>query len=120
MNYLKSGGNALLLKASTMLSVLILLVMTCSCGSGPTKNTVSQGNETEEKAVLQTDSVNDQPKLPDDPIYVVDGKIENQETFKKIDPKNISSISVLSDEDAEKKYGKEGKNGVIEIILSKK
>ena len=120
MNYLKSGGNALLLKASTILSVLILLVITCSCGSGPTKNAVSQENETEEKFVRQTDSVNDQPKIPNDPIYAIDGKIVNQETFKKIDPKDISSISVLSNEDAEKKYGKEGKNGVIEIILVKK
>jgi hypothetical protein len=120
MNFLKSGGNALSVKASTILSVLILLVMTYSCGSGATKNTVSQGNETEEKVVRQTDSISDQSKLPGDPIYVIDGKIVNQETFKKIDPKNISSISVLSNEDAEKKYGKEGEKGVVEIILSKK
>jgi predicted AAA+ superfamily ATPase len=40
--------------------------------------------------------------------------------LKKVDPKNISSTSVLSNEDAEKKYGKEEKSGVVEIFLTKK
>ena len=37
-----------------------------------------------------------------------------------IDPNSIESISVLKGESATKKYGKKGKDGVIEITLKKK
>ncbi|MBX2967593.1 MAG: TonB-dependent receptor plug domain-containing protein [Cyclobacteriaceae bacterium] len=53
------------------------------------------------------------------PLYVLDGKIIQQEDVEKIDPKNIESIEVLKDEKATNQYGDEGKNGVI-VITSKK
>jgi len=49
------------------------------------------------------------------PIFVIDGKIMKKENMKKLDPKSIKSINVLKGEKATKKYGKKGKNGVIEI-----
>ena len=36
-----------------------------------------------------------------------------------IDPSSIESINVLKDGSAKEKYGKKGKNGVIEIITKK-
>ncbi len=50
------------------------------------------------------------------PLYVIDGNVkgENFDT-NSIDPENIAAIMVLKDEKATKKYGENGKNGVIEI-----
>ncbi len=53
------------------------------------------------------------------PLLIVDGK----EVAKKnldVDPNNIVSVNVLKGESAKKKYGKKGKDGVIEITLKKK
>ncbi|MFT5761255.1 MAG: bla regulator protein BlaR1 [Polaribacter sp.] len=50
-----------------------------------------------------------------DPIYFLDGKITSSSSIKKINAKNIESISVLKGNLAIKKYGEKAKNGVIEI-----
>ncbi len=50
------------------------------------------------------------------PLYVVDKEVQNNSfNIKEIDPEEISSINVLKGDAATKKYGKKGKNGVIEI-----
>lgn len=49
------------------------------------------------------------------PLYVIDGTTLTKEVAEKIDSKKIQSVNVLKGESAEKKYGEEGKNGVIEI-----
>jgi bla regulator protein BlaR1 len=51
------------------------------------------------------------------PIFMVDGK--EVKSLKHLNPNDIKSISVLKDGTAEKKYGKKGKNGVVEIITKK-
>ena len=54
-----------------------------------------------------------------DPLYIIDGKEVNKETFSAIDADTIDTMTVLKDESAMKKYGDKGKNGVI-IIKTKK
>lgn len=49
------------------------------------------------------------------PLYFVDGK-EFTGDLNEINPNNIESISVWKDQSAIAKYGKKGKNGVVEII----
>ena len=52
------------------------------------------------------------------PLYVVNGKIinKNEEAFDNINPNQIQSVNVLKDKKATDKYGKDGENGVVEII----
>ncbi|WP_461629747.1 M56 family metallopeptidase [Labilibaculum euxinus] len=51
----------------------------------------------------------------DNAIYIVDGKKLSKKESEKIKPDDIESINVLKGETAIEKYGKKGKNGVIEI-----
>lgn len=53
------------------------------------------------------------------PLYVVDGKEMNWTDIQKIDPAKIESMTILKNEDATKKYGEKGKNGVVVIQLKK-
>lgn len=53
------------------------------------------------------------------PLYILDGKIINEEDFKDINPNNIISLDVLKDKNAIKTYGEKGKNGVF-VISTKK
>ncbi|MCF6182163.1 energy transducer TonB [Lutibacter sp.] len=54
------------------------------------------------------------------PIYILEGKEISKKDLNKIDTDKIKSINVLKGKSATKKYGKEGKNGVVEIIMKKK
>lgn len=77
------------------------------------------------KKISGSDSVNLEKDLPK-ALYVVDGiKIKADDTTGKtwgevlsIPSERITSITVLKDDDAIKKYGDDGKNGVI-IITTK-
>ena len=51
------------------------------------------------------------------PLILVNGKEIMSEEMNNIDPSSIQSITVLKNEDAVKKYGEKGKDGVVEIIL---
>lgn len=53
------------------------------------------------------------------PIYYVNGKAVTNEDFNKIAPDKIESITVLKGDNAIKKYGEKGKNGVVEILMKK-
>lgn len=59
-----------------------------------------------------------------DPLIVIHHKGKTKqvrgnatETFKDLDPSSIQSITVLKGQSAMKQYGKEGKNGVVEVYL---
>ena len=52
------------------------------------------------------------------PVVIIDGKVVDEETFKKYDTKNIESIEVVKGEKAIKKYN--APNGVIIIKTKKK
>lgn len=53
-----------------------------------------------------------------DPLYVIDDQIADGEMLKKLDPNQISSISVLKEPSAVDYYGDKAKNGVV-IIMTK-
>ncbi|WP_348823573.1 alpha-2-macroglobulin family protein [Flavobacterium aestuarii] len=53
------------------------------------------------------------------PLYVIDGEIASEETFKNLNPADILSIDVLKDTKATALYGSKGANGVV-IITTKK
>ena len=56
------------------------------------------------------------PEYCKNPIYFVDGKEISKTEINHIPTNNIESVTVLKGENAIKKYGEKGKNGVIEII----
>lgn len=50
------------------------------------------------------------------PLFVVDGEIQEKDfNLEEIDPEDIAAIHVLKGDHATEKYGKKGKNGVIQI-----
>lgn len=49
------------------------------------------------------------------PLIVKNGIISEELQFKDIDPKSIKSMIVLKGEEATKKWGEQGKNGVVEL-----
>jgi hypothetical protein len=54
------------------------------------------------------------------PIYIVDGKIINENSFHKINPETIEKMKVLKGKDATSKYGAKAKSGAVIITLKKK
>jgi TonB-dependent SusC/RagA subfamily outer membrane receptor len=59
----------------------------------------------------------DTVKQQDKPVYFVDGVKITEVEMNAIAADNIKSVNVLKGDKALKKYPKEGKNGVIEIVL---
>ena len=53
--------------------------------------------------------------VPDDLLYLVDGKKVTATEVNNLAPSVIQTIHVLKGKDAENKYGEDGKKGVIEI-----
>lgn len=53
------------------------------------------------------------------PLYILKGKKITEKEMKRIKPENIKKINVLKGEAAIKKYGKDSKNGVVEITTKK-
>ena len=56
----------------------------------------------------------------EEPLFIIDGKVQNHKKMKDLNPDRIESISVLKDKSAVEKYGEKAKNGVIEITTKKK
>jgi len=50
-----------------------------------------------------------------DLLYVVDGKRVSYRKFSALDASTIREINVLNDESAERKYGRRGRNGALEV-----
>ena len=51
------------------------------------------------------------------PLFVIDGKIKQEESVENIAPDDIETINVLKGEKAIEKYGEKGQNGVLEITM---
>jgi serine protease Do len=85
-------------------------------GLGILALTSSTVNAQKEVIVINktTKSSNEQP------LIVVDGKIETAAKMDDYNPNNIQSMNVLKGESATKKYGKKGEKGVVEITLKNK
>lgn len=71
------------------------------------------------KTITYVQKSTEKTELPKDLLYIIDGKEMESISMKDIDPNTIKSINVLKGENAEKKYGEKGKNGVIEITTKK-
>ncbi len=54
------------------------------------------------------------------PLYILDGKIIDEEIMRNIDPNHIDKLEVLKDASATALYGSKGKNGVIVITTKSK
>lgn len=66
--------------------------------------------------MVDSDSVSTIKNSPS-PIILINDKEITKEEMQKIKPDDIKSINVLKGEKAIEKYGKKGKNGIIEITL---
>jgi len=53
-------------------------------------------------------------------LYVVDGDVVMEDNIRKIDQKDIETITILKDQQAKEKYGQKGKDGVIVITTKAK
>ena len=56
----------------------------------------------------------------EEPMYLIDGKKASREDVKNLGTKNIATVKGLKGDAAEKKYGKDAKHGVVEIITKEK
>ncbi|MBO3097298.1 M56 family metallopeptidase [Gelidibacter pelagius] len=54
------------------------------------------------------------------PLYIIDGEEITKKEMEKMDLSTFGTIEILKDEDATKKYGEKGKNGVVLITTKKK
>ena len=75
---------------------------------------VNADNAGQGLSIIEGTDVN---KVP--PLYLVNGKEIKADEAKKIDPSSIQSIIVLKNEEALRKYGNKGKDGVVEIEIKK-
>ena len=71
---------------------------------------ISTKERKDTKIVIRGIHTNDGTK----PLIIIDGK-ESKKTIKDLCPDDIKSVTVLKGEQAIKRYGDKGKNGVIEI-----
>jgi TonB-dependent SusC/RagA subfamily outer membrane receptor len=55
----------------------------------------------------------------DKPMFIIDEIESTEKEMKYLNPSDIESINVLKGEMAQTKYGKKGKNGVVEITTKK-
>jgi N-acetylmuramoyl-L-alanine amidase len=82
------------------------------------KSAIEKYGEKGKNGVVEIISKNGGTKMkvvPDDVLYVLDGKIISKEKFLSIDRSSIESVSVLKDKEAIEKYGDKGKSGVVQI-----
>jgi Ca-activated chloride channel family protein len=55
-----------------------------------------------------------------EPLYVIDGVPQNSDNFRKLNPNDITNVSVLKDASATSIYGNRGSNGVIIVTTKNK
>lgn len=92
---------------------------------GYTSEKVNPDFEKEMQITLKTKVVGIEPmgndaladNLKKKPLILIDGKESTKAGMDKLDPGEISSVSVLKDKNATDKYGEKGKDGVIEVTL---
>ena len=70
-------------------------------------------NSNVEKKVIKTKIISSDSK--EKPLIISNGKEISTEEMEKINPSDIESVNVIKGENAIKKYGEKGNNGVIEI-----
>ncbi|MBN7809321.1 periplasmic heavy metal sensor [Algoriphagus sp. H41] len=107
----------------------VLAVGKASSISGSQVQVVSGTGNATASSVNGTTSVSTSPKIAvsvagsgKQPAYYIETKsgLKKVATLENIEPKDIESMSVFKGEEAIKKYGQEGENGVIVIKLKDK
>ena len=98
------------MKAQTIMACLAILGITSLSQTVKATNTAA--------ALLNSTAI--ERSIKDSvPLYFLDGKKISVAEFKKLNPNNLESVTVLKDQKDLAKYGDEGKNGVV-ILVSKK
>lgn len=64
---------------------------------------------------LPADTIELRKQESHDPLFLLNGKEIPAESFSQLNPDNLGAINVLTDEQAQKKYGEKGKYGAVEI-----
>jgi hypothetical protein len=77
----------------------------------------AEGDKKKTYTIIQKQT--EKTELPKDVLYIIDGKEMVSGSIKDVDPNTIERINVLKGDNAVKKYGEKGKNGVIEITTKK-
>jgi hypothetical protein len=85
----------------------------------PKTLTVTTTDKDGKKTITYVQKTTEKTELPKDVLYIIDGKEMTSGSIKDIEPTSIKMVSVLKGENAIKKYGEKGKNGVIEITTKK-
>ena len=85
----------------------------------PETLTVTTTDKDGKKTITYVQKTTEKTELPKDVLYIIDGKEMTSGSIKDIEPTSIKMVSVLKGENAIKKYGEKGKNGVIEITTKK-
>ncbi len=85
-------------------------------------SSISFGQQKDSKSTKANRTVKDSkitpriggPTTPDkQPLYIIDGKVTNEEDFKALDSKKIATINILKEPTSTAIYGKKGSLGVI-------
>jgi hypothetical protein len=85
----------------------------------PQTLTVTTTEKDGKKTITYVQKTTAKTELPKDVLYIIDGKEMTSGSIKDVEPTSIKMVSVLKGENAVKKYGEKGKNGVIEITTKK-
>ena len=85
---------------------------------GMVTKAVTIDNDSKVNVILEKDNIT-LSKEALKALLIIDGKEETNETIEDLDVNTIESMTVIKGENATKKYGDKGKNGVIEIITKK-
>ena len=90
--------------------------------NGSSENNAFIMTDSDEHAEIHIDSDNDggqmifiQEDSKDSPLIIIDGKVSKKGAMNKLSSSEIASINVYKGAKAKKKFGKKGKDGVIEI-----
>ena len=85
----------------------------------PKTLTVTTTDKDGKKTITYVQKHEEKSEIPKDVLYIIDGKEMESGSIKDVDPTSIKMVSVLKGENAVKKYGEKGKNGVVEITTKK-
>lgn len=96
------------IKFLAMLPIVWFMLFVFSC---------DKAKEVTEILEVENEISSENSKIEVQPIFFVDG-VEKQ-SIDNIEPSQIESLNVYKGEEAIKKYGEKGKNGVISIVLKK-
>lgn len=111
------------LKTKENVSTIIIKTVDDKLAEQAEKNpktlTVTTTDKGGKKTVTYIQKHEEKSELPKDVLYIIDGKEMESGSIKDVDPNSIKMVSVLKGENAVKKYGDKGKNGVIEITTKK-